>query len=531
MSKAVQKAAEPVVTGAVQADTSGRGGAKWLFTLALFLAVFAFFAFLGLKRPADVDEGCFLVFGKSIFEHGRTLYLDFFSSQMPLLPYVYGLAMRVLGYQWTVARLLTALLAALIGTLLGKHALDRTGSRLFGVSVAIIYCFSPFVFIWFTCARTSVLVAALLMISVSFLPSVAARTAPVSVAASGFFLGLAVDTRLYIAAVIPFLAFHVSRFQADGHRLVWYFLGGTAAALALNLPLFLASPAKYVWNVFGFHSMRTPLGLVGAFTQKADTLAQLLLDYPSLRPTLYLGYVALALAYLASQVVRREPLERWNPAFHVGVSVFLVSLLPTPTFGRYFAVPVPFFLMLAVDLARPALDLLKTNIQKRALMVVVALGAVSFVGLAVTKVNEYVIQGNNLGGSMPTEGGRDDWRLDNVRAVSRAIDRLVAPDAFVFASWPGYLLEADVTIRPRTENVMMLEFADRFADETVRFSESFTDAEVRKLIETKTIDLFVYGNSIAPQSPQYRALLIENGYAVAERIGGISLFLSPDYGH
>jgi len=501
-----------------------------LFVAMMFALLFAFFSYLALRRPADVDEGFFLVFGKSIFEHGRHVYLDFFSPQMPLLPYLFGFIMNIFGYTWAAARIVCAVLAAGIGAIVCRYALARTRSYVFAASVAALYCFAPFIFILFTCARIPVLNTFFLLLSIILLKPVKARSSPMLYALSGFFLGLSIDARLYIAAVVPVLVFHIIKAERGGVRhAVYYFLGGVALALMVNLPFFVANPGQYVWDVLLIHSVKTSGGLIGSFGQKWDHVRQLLFDYPHTRPTLYLGYVMVFFAYLCRQLVRRVPLSEWNPAFHVAGAVFLVSLLPTPTFGRYFSVPVPFFMMLAVDLVYYLFEAARTARARRTMVGILGIGAVMFAYLAVGKIQFTIFEGNNLPGSMPTEGGKEDWHLQNVREVSRAIDRLVQPDAAVLSLWPGYLLEADVNIMPRTENMTMLELEDRIPDEIKPLTQTITDAEIREGIRSKQIDLLVYGNSIAPHVGEYKRLLIENGYTVAERVGGISLFLSPEY--
>ncbi len=173
----------------------------------------------------------------------------------------------------------------------------------------------------------------------------AKRTSAPLCALAGFFVGLSIDTCLYIIAVTPVLAFHVSLAEKGRvRRAVPYFLGGVALGLLFNLPFFIASPVTFVWDVFGFHSIRSSQGLVGNFGQKLDILLQIVFDYPPLRPTLYLGYLAIFGAYLASQILRRIPLSEWHPAFYLAGAIFFVSLLPTPAYGRYFVVPIPFFI-------------------------------------------------------------------------------------------------------------------------------------------------------------------------------------------
>ncbi len=525
--------AEPVAQGIGKrnAAVTGRGRiVNALQLLLLFAFLFGYFSFVALHRPADVDEGFHLVCGKSIFEHGRTPYLDFFFFQMPLLPYAYGGAMSIFGYEWQTARIFCALLASFIGAILCHYAFKKTGSRLFCISLALIYCFSPYVFIWFTCGRTHVLSTFFLVGAVVLLRPMNSKATVGRYAVSGFLLGLGIDTRLYFLALAPLLAFHAHVCEKDGHRrAVWWFLAGVSIALMVNIPFFIASPSKYVLNVAGYHALKTPSGLVGGFNQKWNMLVETLFDYPEFRPTLYLGYVVVFLTYLALQAARSVPLSRWNPAFHVSGALFVVSLLPTPSLGQYFSVPVPFFLIVAVDVGQSILEYVKPNVAKRAVIGILMAGSVSFAWLAFDKIDFYILKGNNLEGSMPTEGGKEDWFIENVERVSRAIDTAVASDAKVLSLWPGYLLESGVEIMPRTENVTVLEIEDELPEGISEIAQTITDAEIRQGIRERKLDLVVYGNSIAPHVSVYQELLLASGYKATERIGGISLFLSPDY--
>src|SRR5258708_27183994 len=81
-----------------------------LLQLAVFLPVARY-------RLIDGDEGFYLMASRLVFEH-RVPYRDFFFTQMPLLPYIYGLWMRAIGTSWVSARMLSGLLTALLGTLL-----------------------------------------------------------------------------------------------------------------------------------------------------------------------------------------------------------------------------------------------------------------------------------------------------------------------------------------------------------------------------------------------------------------------------
>ena len=85
--------------------------------LVVILVQLPVFAVLAMLRTVDGDEGDYLFAARQAFE-GRLPYVDFLYTQTPLLPYVYGLWMKLFGLNWYAARLLSAIFATALGTLI-----------------------------------------------------------------------------------------------------------------------------------------------------------------------------------------------------------------------------------------------------------------------------------------------------------------------------------------------------------------------------------------------------------------------------
>src|SRR5205085_10230658 len=85
-------------------------------------------------RFVDGDEGVY-AYASRLAIHGHVPYRDFFYEQMPLLPYVYGAWIAVLGESWYAIRNLLALLGMAIGALLYLHVARRRG---FAVALAAL---------------------------------------------------------------------------------------------------------------------------------------------------------------------------------------------------------------------------------------------------------------------------------------------------------------------------------------------------------------------------------------------------------
>lgn len=93
----------------------------------MFFGLAAIFIAIARYRLVDGDEGFYLLAAKSVF-HGKLLYRDFFYTQMPLLPYIYGLWLKIAGETWNSGRMLSSLLASLLGCLLYVHVTRVTRS-------------------------------------------------------------------------------------------------------------------------------------------------------------------------------------------------------------------------------------------------------------------------------------------------------------------------------------------------------------------------------------------------------------------
>src|SRR5438132_8795738 len=87
--------------------------------LAILMA--AVFVPMSLYRIVDGDEGTYLLVSRLVAE-GQLPYHDFFYPQMFLLPYVYGPWMKLVGYSWYGARLLSAGFSLTLGLFVYRQA-------------------------------------------------------------------------------------------------------------------------------------------------------------------------------------------------------------------------------------------------------------------------------------------------------------------------------------------------------------------------------------------------------------------------
>src|SRR3989475_9837017 len=240
--------------------------------LAILLA--AVFVPMSLYRLVDGDEGTSLLVSRLVVE-GQLPYHDFFYPQMFLLPYVYGGWMKLVGYSWYGARLLSAVFSIALGLLVYRQAARLAGARAWGVLAVVLFTFSSLAFGWYPLIKTFVFPSLLLFAAYAVLSS-ASRWRWV---ASGFLLGLATDCRVYLIAVVPAFILELYLTEEDPKRRLMQFARfaiGLALALLPNELFLLIDPRTFVFNIVDSQVIRTDVGLLGWMDQRSGVVEQLL---------------------------------------------------------------------------------------------------------------------------------------------------------------------------------------------------------------------------------------------------------------
>src|SRR2546430_9094421 len=107
--------------------------------LAILMA--AVFVPMSLYRIVDGDEGTYLLVSRLVAE-GQLPYHDFFYPQMFLLPYVYGAWMKLVGYSWYGARLLSAVFSVMLGLLVYRQTALVAGGPAPGGVPGVVFSLS-----------------------------------------------------------------------------------------------------------------------------------------------------------------------------------------------------------------------------------------------------------------------------------------------------------------------------------------------------------------------------------------------------
>jgi len=418
---------------------------------ALLLALVLYAANLWLGN-LNQDEGWYLY---AALENaaGRLPYRDFFFSQGPLMPRVYGL----LAPLWAPAgvaggRALTALFG-LCGALLAGWLAARGAPRgrwlACGITAFLLTGCNVYHSYFTTIPKTYALASLLLLAGVAALWQPSGPRAAWRAGLGGLLLACAACTRLSLGIALPvagcFLLLHARRWRG-----AWlgFGLGGLAGLALLLGPVLATARDAFLFSNF-FHASRGTEGLLFA----AGSVSRLLRHY--------LPLAALVLATLAlfgcRERATRAPDDTEAPpppgltlALSVFVAVFVVHLLSPFPYDDY---QVPVMPLLALALAIVFWRTLPANgdavIEGRRQCVLVAvLLAWAALGAGTSTLNEeWMIVGKDR--FWVVKKAQPDLAL--LRATAREIAAQVPPEAYLLTQDTYLAVEARRRVPPGFE--------------------------------------------------------------------------------
>jgi hypothetical protein len=449
-----------------------------------------------LLRYVDGDEGPYLTAAKLVMK-GRLPYRDFLYTQMPLLPYVWGPWSVVTGESWYAARLLAAALAIATGALLYVHLAPRVGRVLAALGVAL-FTSSTLVFVWLTPVKTQVLSTLLLFGAYSVASS--ARQRPASWIAAGVLVGLAVDTRLILAAALPAFAWVAVR---SGRRAAAALAGGLALGLVPSFVFLAIDPRRFVFGNLGYHASRSDSGLVGDFAQKVHVVENLLgIGTPD-------GGVPQFLLLTLAAAVLVVALRRTSFALGIAALVCVGSLFPTPTYVQYFTVAVPFLIVGAIELVD---ELRRRHAAGAAARAALGVAVAAYAVLAVPDLVRY-----------PRLS--PDERIGSIERVGAIVDEHTRPGEAVLAPWPGYLYGTHAVPARGLENDFAPHEASALsAGEARRYRlASAADVERRLAAGETRVVVFRLWNRFPPV-PDWEAGLRRGGYRLVATVDTTKIY-------
>lgn len=487
--------------------------------LAVLMA--AVFVPMSLFRLVDGDEGTYLLVSRLVAE-GQLPYHDFYYPQMFLLPYVYGAWMKLVGYSWYGARVLSALLSIALGLLVCRQTAHLAGARAWGVLAAVLLTFTSLAFGWYPLIKTFVLPTLLLFAAYVVISSHSTRWKWV---ASGFLLGLAVACRLYVIAVTPAFLLEIYLTEKALKPRLMQLAGFTIGLVIALLPtelFFLIGPETFIFNVVGSQVIRTDYTALSWWQQKISAPMTLLAINSGERVISIQFLLFLFPLNLGSWISSAVSRERLTLASSIAILLILASFIPTPVYTQYFCMPLPFLMVNAVVFCAS----LTRDVSAPQLRHFFASLATLYVLLSPYDFYRYTIGGEQMPGSL-VYADAVNWQLPTIRAVGQAIDRELRPDRpFAISFWPGYLVETKAAILPGTENHFALMFADRVTPSEIVQFKLMSYPRLLWHVQRHTVDVIVLGNW-TPDKSSVREQLAQSGYTLRERIAKTEIYTLP----
>ena len=215
-----------------------------LYFAAAFAVALAVFVPMGFVRLIVRDEGFYLLASEMVMAN-RLPYLDFFYTQTPAMPYLYGGWIEIFGHTWVAARMFSAVLASATGALLFVACTRREGLR-FGAVGLSLYLLSDVVLCWYSVVKSYALVTFLLFAAFVAVQARSTLRPWAMPLAAGFCLGLAVNVRLIVVVAVPVLLLVLVALLAAARLLKLLGVTGTNVVTRVLGMLLAALAAQFI---------------------------------------------------------------------------------------------------------------------------------------------------------------------------------------------------------------------------------------------------------------------------------------------
>ena len=307
-----------------------------------------------MDRPVEPNEHMYLA--ASVLAMDHQLYHDFAFVQMPYLPQLYAGMFSVLGTQYLLlqTRLVTWLVFLAMVAITGRIAWYHTRNRMAVISAAVILVCSDSITIITGEVSNYALPATLSLAAYGWF---VARQGNASRVLVGILLGICVCLKLYYAVLIPvFVGFQWlrSRHQPSGWQLpVWMVFGVGLAVLPATWHM-LGGIDRFFFNNLGFHRWKTSVYFALDYGQYMTLVERIRYGKTCLQHAsqMWIAYTAaLAVVMIAAAKQRRWIGEHLALPSTLALVCLLTALVPVPAWSQYFAMPVPFALVVAIVLA------------------------------------------------------------------------------------------------------------------------------------------------------------------------------------
>ncbi|MGO9570243.1 MAG: ArnT family glycosyltransferase [Desulfomonilaceae bacterium] len=479
-------------------------------------------------RLVDGDEGYYLLAARLVSE-GKLPYRDFFFPQMPLIPYVYALWMKMTGISWHFARWLSAVFAVSLGLAIFLQTIRLTGRRKAGLIALLLFSFNTLALLWLTVIKTYALSSMLLFLAFAVIPDNEERNSSsrLSYFMAGTLVGLSFLSRsIFVLAALPFVS-NILRLQCPPKnrlaRLCLFVCGLLLVGFTI-MPFMAASPEGFAFGNFGYHSSLIDFNLTTMIQQKIDLLRNQFLSNSEASGA-NIQFLILMLLNLVG--IQRGLYKNAKVAlsFDIVLCMFVATLLIPGAHIQYFVTLVPFLAFnsaCAVDgLSLDSRWGLRTSGIRSVRILLIGIMCAY---IAACPINLYNITVSGAG--VPgVQGEKDvvDLRIDTIKSISLEIDKHSVSGQQVLTWWPGYLVESVASPMPGMENQFGVEAAHSLTEIQRMSLRVCSEEEIANIIRSSTAKLVVVGNCCWGQA-EWRALLKKKGYRIVSRIAHTEIY-------
>lgn len=426
----------------------GTRQSKPVFIALCLSAVFvaAFLYYMNFTRGMlNQDEGWYL-YAASLINEGQTPYIDFASTQGPVMPYVYSAAQPLVD-KWGVAggRLFTAVLGiicVLLSSILAGRLAVNKRTRWF--VVFCVFCLAGinvYQSYFFTIIKTYSLAG--LLITAGFLVMTAGlnrRYCWFAMLLSGAFIGLAAGTRISAAFILPvvfggLLWADMQKYEGvPRFSWLWFGLGACVLLAGEYLPFAVKAPKALWFALYEYHAGREP-GNILAY--KAGFISRLVQAYFICASIIALLFVS---AFKKTAEPEKGQAHKLFIPFLIIVSTVLVTavhfMAPFP-YDDYQAMIFPLFAAGIVVVAeyRLSMLILRENAPRNYLLIAAAVFLVSTAAAFSSSMNEKWFIGERDKIWWPV---RKEAPMKTLKRAAEIV-RILAPDDKVLLTQDIYL--------------------------------------------------------------------------------------------
>ena len=241
------------------------------------LSLYAFSVWFG---NLNQDEGWYLYAARSV-SAGAVPYRDFFFTQGPVMPYVYGLLARLwVPYGVLGGRLMTVffgLLGCVLAALLARRAVPSQRAAEAGIMAFALTACNLYHVYFTTLPKTYALAACLLLggyltltLCLSRRRKTSSRMSCMWALPAGLLVALAAGARLSLGALLPVTAIWLlATYRKTGSAFFWFSLGGALGLVLVYGPTLLDAREQFLFAQ-SFHVSRgghDPFFIVGSLAR------------------------------------------------------------------------------------------------------------------------------------------------------------------------------------------------------------------------------------------------------------------------